>query len=288
MKISVSSYSFQAKIQTGELNQFSCIRKAKEMGFEGIEFVEIQPHDGSPPEIYAQNLREEAKKQGLTITNFTVGADFLARGEQGVKDEIQRVKKLVDLAEILGAVSMRHDATAGLPKNSGKRYSGFEGALPVLADACRKVTEYASSKGIQTMVENHGFFCQESSVVERLANAVNHENFGLLVDMGNFMCADEDPVIAVGRTAPYAFYAHAKDFHKKTGMDPDPGRGFFRTRGGNYLRGAIIGHGIVPVQQCIHILKNAGYEGFIAIEFEGLEDCELGLEIGIENLKKMM
>ena len=62
--------------------------------------------------------------------------------------------------------------------------------------------------------------------MEKLVNMVAHENFGLLNDMGNFLCADEDPAEAIGRVAPYAFYVHAKDFLLKSGMEPDPGEGF--------------------------------------------------------------
>lgn len=60
------------------------------------------------------------------------------------------------------------------------------------------MTAYAAEKGIKTAVENHGTFCQDSDRVELLVNTVAHDNFGLLVDMGNFLCADENPAAAVG------------------------------------------------------------------------------------------
>ena len=62
------------------------------------------------------------------------------------------------------------------------------------------------------MVENHGFYVQDSERVEKLYAAVDNKNFGLLTDMGNFLCADEDPASAFARVAPYAYYVHAKDF----------------------------------------------------------------------------
>ena len=37
-------------------------------------------------------------------------------------------------------------------------------------------------------------------------------NYGWLVDMGNFLCADDLPVHAVPIAAPYAFHVHVKDF----------------------------------------------------------------------------
>ena len=285
MKVSVSSYSFSQKLNSGELTQFDCIAKAKELGFDAIEFVDILPHDGSTKEEYAARLKEECDRLEMPVSNYTIGADFLNGCNGNLNEEIERVKKEVDLAVLVGAHSMRHDATYGF--NPGERkYNGFDSVLPRLAEGCRAVTEYAATKGIKTMVENHGFFCQDSDRVEKLVNAVAHENFGLLNDMGNFLCADESPAAAIGRVAPYAVYVHAKDFFIKEAQSPDPGDGFFRSRCGNFLRGTIIGHGNVPIQQCLSILKAAGYDGYVSIEFEGIEDTFYALKTGLANLRR--
>lgn len=278
MKISVSSYSFARWMK--DKNQLETIKLAKELGFEAIEFSEILPHDGSSLEEYAEKLRKECEKYGVTICNLVFPADFVNGCDGDRKKEIERVKKMVDVAAILGVKSIRHDAT------SGENCNSFDAVLPVIADACRSVTEYAQQKGIRTMVENHGYFCQDSLRVEQLYNAVDHPNFGLLCDMGNFLCVDEDPVTAVSRVAPYAIHVHAKDFFVKSGNEPNPGEGFFGTRGGNYLKGAIIGQGTVPVLQCLKILKRAKYDGYVGIEYEGFEDNIDGVRIGLDNLKR--
>ena len=41
MKTSVSSYSFRQYIRAGKLTQLECVAKAKEMGFDGIEFTDL-------------------------------------------------------------------------------------------------------------------------------------------------------------------------------------------------------------------------------------------------------
>ena len=119
-------------------------------------------------------------------------------------------------------------------------------------------------------------------------NAVGHPNFGTLIDMGNFYCADEDAGKAVGRLARYAFHAHAKDFHIKPGTAFHPGEGWFMSRGGNFLRGAIIGHGDVPLLQALRALKRSGYDGVLSIEFEGMEDVLNALRIGVANLRRLV
>ena len=285
MKIGVSSYSFQQLINSGEETQLSIIQKAKEMGFEGIELIDLSAPEGVSESDYAAMLKKESDKIGLPIIAYTIGANLL--NPDGLDAEVERVCRKIDIAEILGAKILRHDAAWSVPDGI-KSHLGFEYVLPTLIEGCRRITEYAASKGIVTMIENHGFFCQDSDRVEKIVNGVANPNFGVLIDMGNFSCADEDSAKAVGRLAPYAKHVHAKDFHIKNGNGLNPGKGFFKSRGGNYLRGSIIGHGDIPVYQCIQILKSSGYEGWISVEFEGLEKCLDGIEIGFENLKKMI
>ena len=104
---------------------------------------------------------------------------------------------------------MRHDAAWGFPK-------GKQGARGLMmpshpAEGCRLLQSFPRS-GIHTMVENHGYCAQDSDRVEKLINAVDHPNFGLLLDVGNFLCVDENPAQAVGKLLPYVFHVHVKDF----------------------------------------------------------------------------
>lgn len=287
MKIGVSSYSFVRLVRSGEMEQIDVIAKAKEIGFDAIEFSTIILPEGESLPDYAAKLRTEAERVGIDIVNYTIGADFLRGSGGDLAAEIERVKGEVDVAEILGVPGMRHDASAGWPTDhSGPK--SFDAALPRLAEGCRAVTEYAASKGIKTMVENHGFFCQDSVRVEKLIATVDHPNYGALIDMGNFLCVDDEPTSAVGRMLSYIMHCHAKDFHIKSGIEADPGAGWFRTRAGNYLRGAILGHGNVPVTQCLDILRRGGYDGIFSLEYEGIEDVLTGVQIGHDNLRRYL
>lgn len=285
MKIGVSSYSFSRLVSSGAMSQLDVISKAKEMGFDVIEFSTFALPEGETPLTFAPRVKEECDRVGIKIANYTIWGDFINGSSGNLDDEIERLKDEVRVAHILGSPGMRHDATWGFPAGY-KGARSFDDALPILAKGCRAVTEFAADLGIRTMVENHGYFAQDSDRVEKLVSMVNHPNFGLLVDMGNFLCVDEDPAKAVGRVMPYAFHVHAKDFHVKPGNEPNPGSGWFPSRGGNYLRGAIIGHGVVPIVQCLRIMKGKGYDGVLSIEFEGMEDPLTGITVGLDNLKR--
>lgn len=282
MQIGVSSYSYSQS----KLDLFQIITKAKEMGFDVIEFAGF-PNlpEGETALSFAPRVREACDEAGLKVANYTIWADFINGSNGDLKAEIERVKDEVRVAQILGAPGMRHDSTWGWPATkTGAR--GFDDALPILIEGCRAITEFAADLGIKTMVENHGYFCQDSERVEKLVNGVDHPNFGVLLDMGNFLVVDEDPTEAVGRLMPYTFHVHAKDFHVKSGNESSPGQGWFSSRGGNYLRGAIVGHGEVPIVQVLKIMKNAKYSGVLSIEFEGMEDPLKAIPIGLENLKR--
>lgn len=280
MKISVSAYSFNQAIKQGKMTQMDCIKKAKELGFSGIEFTEI---DGAPDfDVQIENakkLRKEAKRHDMEIVAYAIGAVLYQDTPEASKNEVDRLKHEVDIAKALGAPVMRHDVCYELGKSGNAR--SFDLMLPTIAENIRAVTEYAMQQGIRTCTENHGFIAQDSDRMERLFHAVNHDNYGLLVDIGNFLCVDENPITAVSKVAPYAIHAHAKDMIIT--KEPESGNAFM-TRGGNYCEGCVIGEGVVPVAQCLRILKHAGYDGWISMEYEGKEECIEGIRRGMKCL----
>ena len=235
MLISVSSYSF-AKLMNNGMTQAECIKKAKEMGFDAIEICRILPEEGYTYEEYAKILRETADRCKIPISSLVLNADLISESDEQAEEEVLKVKRYVDIAEILGTKFLRHDAMY-----SAGRYKTFENALGPVSERCLEITQYAADKGIRTMVENHGYFCQDADRVERLVSAVGHKNFSLLCDIGNFLCADEKPEIAVSRVAYLAGFVHIKDFHVKKAYEPDPGEGFFKSRGRKLLEGCNCG-----------------------------------------------
>ncbi len=279
MKISVSSYSFNQYHKAGKLDFLSTITKAHEMGFSAIEFTDIICNGQAERIEIAKKLRARADGLGMEINAYAVGADLHRANEAENYAEVEKIKNALDIAKILGAPVLRHDACRSVPREG--RVRSFDAMLPTIAENARRITEYGQSLGIMTCVENHGYVAQDSDRMERLFNAVDHENFGLLVDIGNFSCVDEDNVRAVSRVAPYAIHAHAKDFYL-TGEKRD---GYGQTRGCNYFKGAVIGEGDVNVARCIAVLKKAGYDGYLSIEFEGSEDCIYGIQRGKEYLE---
>ena len=277
MKICASTYSF-GKYRENGIDYM--IEKSAELGFDGIEIVE-GTFEGSGDASVAGSVRKKCEERGLSVASFCTGADLLY-GDR--KEQTERLCSLAFVTASYGASVMRHDVCYGYREE--KTHRSYDDALEKIVPVCYEVTRYAESVGVITCTENHGFFSQDSSRVEKLINAVGHGNFGALVDIGNFMCADEDPNFAVGVMAGYARHVHAKDFYRRSGNETDPGAGWFRTRAGNYLKGTIVGHGDAHAAQSLGILKRSGYDGWISVEFEGMEDNLTGLKLGLENVRR--
>ena len=275
MKTCASTYSFGGYRDRGI--DFM-IEKTAALGFDGIEIV-VGCFEGSDDVKKAEEVAAKCRGAGLEVASLCTGADLLY-GDR--REEVRRLCALADVTAAYGAKVMRHDVCCGF--RGEKTHRGYDDALKVIVPACREVATYAESVGVVSTTENHGYFSQDSARVEKLLNAVGHENFGALIDIGNFMCADEDPTKATGVLAGYARHIHAKDFYFKSGTENDPGEGWFRSRAGNYLKGTIIGHGEAHIAQSIAILKRSGYDGYVTVEFEGTEDNLTGIGLGRKNL----
>lgn len=281
MKLGVSTYSLSRAIASGEMTPTDAIRWIAE---QGGEHVEIVPHGFSltdDPGLIDDIVRTAADS-GLEVSNYAVGANFRTDDDEAFEAEIVRLKGQVDIARALGVKRMRHDVAW----REDTSIASFLRELPKLAEACRRIADYAAPFGITTSVENHGYYVQHSDRVLALVGAVGRSNFRLTLDVGNFMCADEESVGAVKKTIAAASMVHLKDFYLRPALR-DPGEGWFPTLSGNRLRGAIVGQGDIDMRETLRAIKSSGYDGYVSIEFEGLEECKLGTRIGLENARRI-
>lgn len=283
MKVGLSTYSLSKAIRSGVMDALGAIEW---IARNGGEHVEISPSGFSLTDNpgLVKDVVRKAKDAGLEISSYTIGANFIQPDAAKLKAEIERLKREVDVGAALGVGRMRHDAASRPIPECGM--DQFMKDLPSVADACREVADHAKKYGITTSVENHGYFMQRSDRVQALIHAVGRDNFRTTLDVGNFMCADEDSVAATKNNIPYASHVHFKDFYLRP-FYADPGEGWFKTFSGNYLRGAIVGQGDVDIRSVVKVIKSHGYDGNISIEFEGMEDCEAGSRIGMANLRRL-
>ncbi|MBO9608850.1 MAG: sugar phosphate isomerase/epimerase [Paenibacillaceae bacterium] len=284
MQIGISSYSFSQAIKAGEMTLIQVLEWAADKGCEHVEIVPIGfALEDSPALI--DEVRMTAARLGILLSNYAIPANFALEDAGAYEVEIARVKKHVDIAAALGVTRMRHDV-ASRP-NGQTTLTQFYADLPRVAEACRRVADYAQDFGITTSVENHGRYVQHSERIQALLHAVSRDNFRTTLDIGNFWCVDEEPVAAVKRNLPLASMIHLKDFYYRP-SSRNPGEGWFQTANGNYLRGAIFGQGDIDVWEILRLIQASGYSGFLSLEFEGKEDCRFGAGAGLDNIRRIL
>ena len=116
MKIGVSSYSFSRLVNSGAMKQLDVIAKAKEMGFDVIEFSTFILPEGETPLTFAPKVKEECERVRIEIANYTISGDLLNGSDGNLDDEVERLKG-------------EGCADPGKPWNAPRCRMGFSGNL---------------------------------------------------------------------------------------------------------------------------------------------------------------
>ena len=276
MKLAISTYSLWRWRKENGKSLEQALERIRAFDVDAVEMTPIG-EEGEDLLRRAPAIRRRCDKLGLTVCSLCVGAELLVPPRQQ-KKVVEKLKRDVDAARILGAPTMRHDVTRGVGATS------FPATLKAVVPPICEVADYAATKGIRSSLENHGFYMQASKRVEQLIKAVNHDHFGLTIDLGNFLCVNENPTDATKRLAKYVIMAHAKDFHVKPKKQMPP-TGWFATPTPICLRGAIAGHGVLDLPAQLKLLRKAGYDGHLSLEFEGMEEPTQAIGLGLDYLR---
>lgn len=285
MKLGVSTYSLLSAINSGEMTVLDVIQWIADNGGEHMEIVPYGFTLVDNPEL-ADAVVEKAKEVGIELSNYSMPANFVQETEEEFEAEVERVKQHVDLCHRMGIKHMRHDVTAFTLPPEKITIEWFEKNLHLMVEGSRRIADYAAQFGITTTIENHGQCVQHSDRVQRVLLEVNRPNFKTTLDIGNFLCVDEDPIVGVKKNLPYASLIHFKDFYIRPYYENPGGGKWFTTANGNYLRGAIVGQGDINIRQIVKLIKDSGYDGYITLEFEGMEECREATKIGLENIRR--
>lgn len=223
MKIGLSSYSLLDAIKNESMTILDVVQWVADNGGEHLELV---PYGYSVVDNYdlADAIKEKADEVGIFLSGYSMPANFVQGTEEEFQDEVERIKKHVDVVNRMGIKLLRHDVTEFSLTGEDTSIHYFDKHFAKLVKGSQLIAEYASQFGITTTIENHGFNVQTSDRVQRIIRAVNRENFKTTLDIGNFLCIDEDPLVGVNKNISYAATVHFKDFYIRPYYE-NPGNG---------------------------------------------------------------
>ena len=199
-------------------------------------------------------------------------------GLEGGRNEkaFAEMVKSIEYAQAIGAKVMRVVGASLMFRN--------EPHGPMLEKLTRMFTEavkVAASHDVRLADENHIDF--NSDEMLSLINAVNSPYFGINFDTGNFMRVLDDPIKGMQKLAKHVLATHVKDLKPNRDASVDDWFFFSTTP---------VGDGLVNNQKLAQILKDAGYQGFLAVEIDFLhpdykEDEDKAVVLSVKELRRI-
>lgn len=238
-EISLAEWSLHKTIRAGKMTNLDFPAVARnDFEISGIEYVNQFFKDRARDIDYLTELKKRCDDQ--EVRSLLIMCD--GEGQLGAADEAKRQVavenhyKWVEAAKFLGCHSIRVNAAS-----QGTRDEQRDRA----ADGLTRLGEFADQYGINVLVENHGGLSSDGAWLKAVMEQVGRPNVGTLPDFGNFY--DYDRYQGVKDLMPFAKAVSAKSY----AFDQD----------GNESR--------IDYHRMMKIVLDAGYHGFVGIEFEG-------------------
>jgi L-ribulose-5-phosphate 3-epimerase len=258
-RIGVSTYSFwHFDAQTSQWRDIEkCLETASEMGFDGVEVLQVQMPDTSPAAL--RRIKSRAFTLGLDLMGFSTHQGFLTPDEQKRTDNILKTTQFLEQAYDLGIPTIRVNTGRWGTSKSFDELMANRGVEPRLdghtdeegykwiIDSFEKLVPEAEKRGVIMGLENHWGLGTTPEGVLKVVEAVNSPWLQVTLDTGNFL---EDPYDRLKQLAPRTVLLQAKTYH---------GGGLWYSLDLDYARIATI-------------MRESGYCGYISLEMEGKED----------------
>ncbi len=260
-KLSLAQWSIHKMIRQDGVDPYTFAEKAKAWGFEGLEYVSQLYNDTLEPsgfsaeamQTFVDKSNAEAKKHGLQNLLIMIDGqgDLATSDPEERKAAVENHFKWVDAAAAMGCHSIRVNLAGSSVPEEWKENS---------VDGLKQLSTYAKEKNINVLVENHGGLSSNAAMLADVMSTVNLDNCGTLPDFGNFCIRRKDPKdYSAGCAEAYDIYkgveelmVHAKAVSAKSHE--------FNADGDEVE---------IDYVKMLQIVKDAGYSGFIGVEYEG-------------------
>jgi len=269
LKLSLAAYSFRDYFKEASPKREKGVAEEKQLDmFQFVDYCAEHGCDGAevtsyyfPTELtreYMLKLKHHAFMRGIELSGTAIGNTFTPTAAEKREREIKSTKNWIDNAALMGIPHIR--VFAGTLEKGQSLEEAKKNCIEALNECC----EYAGEKGVFLGVENHGGIVAEPKDLLEIVRAVQSPWVGINLDTGNFHT--EDPYSDLEKIAPYAVNVQIK-----TEVNP---------------RGKKAGE--ADLGRLIKILKDANYQGYVALEYEAAEDPMTAVPRTLEKLSKLL
>ena len=238
-RLSLAQWSFNKALFGKKMDNLDFAKTAHDLGFEGLEYVNGFFKDKAKDKVYLGQMKKLAKDNNVkSLLIMCDNEGYLGDPDSGKRTiAVENHYRWLEAAKFLGCHSIRVNAHAE---------GTYEEQQKLAADGLAKLSEEAKKYGLNVLVENHGGLSSNGKWMSEVMKMVNMPNCGMLPDFGNFD-KDTDRYEAVKMLMPYAKAVSAKS------MEFDAN--------GNEVR--------TDYYKMMKIVLDAGYNGYVGVEYEG-------------------
>lgn len=281
LKLSLAQWSIHRMIFEENVDPYTFAQKAHDWGFEGLEYVsalyynELGAANFSKEAMdhFVKRSNEEAKKYGMTNVLIMIdGQGNLATTDaKERKSAVENHYKWVDAAAQMGCHSIRVNLSGS---------TDVEVWTPAAVDGLTQLGTYAAEKNINIIVENHGGLSSNADYLTAVMAQVNMDNVGTLPDFGNFCIRRNDPAdYGSGCAEEYDRYDGVEKLMKYAKAVSAKSHDF--NEAGDEIHS--------DYYRIMKSVVDAGYTGFVGVEYEGsIHSEEEGILLTRDLLKKII
>jgi L-ribulose-5-phosphate 3-epimerase len=243
-EISLAQWSLHRTIRSGELTALDFPQHARDVyGLEAVEYVNQFFADKAEDPAWINALRQRADDAGVRSLLIMIDGE----GSLAAADDAERAQavrnhvKWLGAAANLGCHAIRVNAAGdGDPAEMQKR----------AADSLVQLADHATGYPLNVIVENHGGLSSNGAWLAGVMRIAGHPRVGTLPDFGNFHIGNGewyDRYLGTEEMMPFAKAVSAKS-HAFDEEGDETGTDYRRM---------------------LRIVLDAGYRGFVGIEYEG-------------------
>ena len=256
-KLSLAQWSLHKTFNEDGISPFKFAEMSKEMGFEGLEYVsqlynvEIEKLGFDVVIDSLKTLSVQNEMQNVLIMVDHEGD--LADPDVVVRDAaVENHKKWIDAAATMGAHAIRVNTFGTNDPEIWKT---------TVVDGLKKLATYAATKNINILCENHGWLSSDAEKLMQAIKDVNMDNCGTLPDFGNWCTKRKDVEEKWGECAELY-----PDKYKGTALMMAAAKAVSAKSYDFDING---NETTIDFTRMLQIIKDAGYKGFVGVEYEG-------------------
>ena len=234
---------------------------AVKFGYEAIEWrlADGELLNSGTPQAVRTRIINATRQAGLKIACLDTSCQFVQATSEKREALAQEAIQMVDMAAELGAPLLRVFGGA-IPEGLSR-----EELLQPTAEVLGRVAAYAATRGITVSIETHDDWSKSEDIARLVEMALKtgpmadatRPGLAILWDVHHPYRMGETPrqTLATLQKAGAISHVHIKDARR----DSQAKNGWQLT---------LLEQGEVPVREAIKLLKEAGYEGYLSVEWE--------------------